>query len=80
MPPADKSVVITVTDEALGRIQELAQTLESKGLKVERVLPVTGVISGTCSAAQLAGLKKVAGVMSASEEISAGLWQPESSE
>jgi hypothetical protein len=65
-------VIVTVADDALASIHELAAELAAKGMKVERVLPVTGVISGSY-AADLAGLGRVKGVESVEEELRAHL-------
>lgn len=40
------SVVITITDEALDSIQELAIQLQNRGLQISRILPGLGIISG----------------------------------
>jgi len=70
-PSQPKRVVVTVTDQSLGDIQEVAKTLAASGLTVDRVLPVTGVVSGTCAHAGLAALRRVPGVESVEEEVDA---------
>jgi hypothetical protein len=67
-----KSVIVTVTDEMLPRIQSVADDLSSRGLKVSRVMPMTGVISGSLSA-DLSDLNDIEGVMSVEEEFTAEL-------
>jgi hypothetical protein len=64
-----KPIVVTVTDEALENIQAVADKLASEGMKVENVLPVTGVISGSCPASKKAKLRKVEGVQSVEDEV-----------
>jgi len=48
-------------------------------MKVDRVMPVTGVIAGSCAASKVADLKKVDGVMSVEEEVVAQLPPQDSS-
>jgi hypothetical protein len=68
----EKSVIVTVTDEMLPSIQRVADDLSSRGLKVDRVMPMTGVISGSLSA-DLSDLDGIEGVMSVEEEATAEL-------
>jgi hypothetical protein len=71
-----KSVVVTVTDAALKDIQSIAKKLTAKGLKVDQVLPITGVISGSCPVGKEAGLRNVKGVHSVEEDVSVQLAPP----
>jgi hypothetical protein len=73
-----KPVIVTVADNALMRIQEVADQLASKGMKVKRVMPVTGVISGLCPPSKTSALEKVGGVVSVEEEAVAHLPPPDS--
>ncbi len=73
-----KSVIVTVTDEAMGNIENLAKQLGNSGMKVNHVLHSTGVITGICSAAKMASLQKIKGVMSIEEEIILNLPPPDS--
>jgi hypothetical protein len=66
-----KSIIVTVADDALDNIQQLADKLTARGMKVERVMPVTGVISGSCAPSAIPVLEKEAGVMSIEEEVKA---------
>ena len=68
-----KPIIVTVADNALGKIQEVANQLATKGMKVSRVMPITGVIAGLCPPTKTSALKKVAGVMSVEEEAVASL-------
>ncbi len=77
-PAARTPVIVTVTDERLKTIQDVATRLRAKGMTVERVLPVTGVISGSTAPSKMSALKKVAGVMSIEEEVTAVLPPPDS--
>ena len=66
-----KSVIVTITDEAMDRIEEVAGKLKSKGLLIDRVLPRVGTISG--KAKNPNALEKVRGVMSVEEEYTSEL-------
>jgi hypothetical protein len=64
-------VIVTVADSALGEIQTLASRLKDHGMTVKRVMPVTGVISGSVAASKMATLRGVSGVSSVEEELNA---------
>jgi hypothetical protein len=64
-----KSIVITVDDDNLSRIDEVASELRSLGVKIDEVLKATGLICGS-TATKAADLKKVPGVMSVEEQTS----------
>jgi acetolactate synthase regulatory subunit len=55
-------IVVTVEDRNLPIIQSVATALESAGMKVDRELTVTGIITGEVAQSQLEGLKSVPGV------------------
>jgi len=55
-------IVVTVDDQNLPIIQFVVTGLESAGMKVDRVLPVTGIITGAVSQSKLERLRKVPGV------------------
>jgi methylmalonyl-CoA mutase cobalamin-binding subunit len=71
-----KSVVVTVTDAALKDIQSVAEKLRAKGMKVDQVLPVTGVISGSCPVSKQEALRSVKGVHSVEEDAPVQLAPP----
>ena len=73
-----KPVVVTVTDDALGTIQAVADELAAAGMTVDQVMPVTGVITGACAPGQMAALRKVKGVHSVEDEGSVQLPPPDS--
>ncbi len=73
-----KPVMVTVTDEKLKDIQRVADTLTAKGMKIDRVMPVVGTISGSVPAAKMSALRAVTGVMSVEEELAAELPSPDS--
>lgn len=55
-------IIVTVDDQNLPIIQSVVTGLESAGMKVDQVLPVTGIITGAVSQSKLEGLRKVPGV------------------
>ena len=57
-----EQIVVTVDDQNLPIIQSVVTGLESAGMKVDQMLPVTGIITGTVSQSKLEGLRKVPGV------------------
>ena len=63
-----ESVIVVVEDDAQPRIQEVAENLKEQGMNVDRVLPFTGVISGSIPRAGIPGLREVTGVMEVEEE------------
>jgi hypothetical protein len=73
-----KRIIVTVADDALNNIQQLADKLTAKGMKVERVMPVTGVISGSVAPDKIPALEREAGVLGVEEEFEAQLLPPDS--
>lgn len=71
MPNKIKPVVVTVADDAMTRIHDVARQLGSAGLDVTQVMPLTGVITGHFSGRKLSELKGVTGV--ASVELEQGV-------
>ena len=55
-------IVVTVDDQNLPIIQSVVTGLESAGMKVDQVLPVTGIITGAVSQSKLEALRSVPGV------------------
>ena len=78
MPKKTKPIIVTVTDDALNNINELAAQLSAKGMKVDQVMPLTGVISGSAASTKMSDLKKVKGVLSVEEEVTVELPPPHS--
>lgn len=70
-------VIITVTDEALPDIHKLADQLGSKGLNIDEIMPMTGVIVGSLADDAITGLKNIKGVMSVEKEQAAQLPPPD---
>lgn len=71
MPSKRKPIIVTVADDALENIHELANKLAAKGMRIDRVLPITGVISGSCPSGKVGELEDIDGVTSVEEEASA---------
>ena len=69
-------VIVTVTDAKLDQIGSVAESLRGKGMKVEQVLPKTGVISGFYAPSKMDKLRGVEGVESVEEEAVAVLPPP----
>ena len=56
------SIIVSIDDEYLTQIQEVAQKLQSFGMSVERILTITGVITGSMASDKLDDLHQVEGV------------------
>ncbi len=69
MSKNSKPIVVTVTDDAVAQIHQLADQLAAEGMEVSRVLPVTGVIGGSIAPSKVPALAKVGGVLSVEDEI-----------
>jgi hypothetical protein len=74
-PP--KSVVVTVDDAHMPKIQEVAEQLRSRGLQVDEVMEATGMITGSCRTS-MSGLQQVEGVASVEEQPTFQLPPPDS--
>lgn len=79
MPNKRKPIIVTVADDALKNIDELAAKLAAKGMRVDRIMPITGIISGSCPSTRMGELENVDGVTSVEEEASAELPPPDQS-
>ena len=55
-------IIVTVDDQNLPIIQSVVTALQSAGMKVDQVLPVTGIITGEVSPSKLEGLRSLPGV------------------
>ena len=67
MVKRSKPLVVTVSDEKLADIRGVAEKLAAKGMKIERVMPITGVITGSYSG-NVSAMQKVNAVASVEEE------------
>jgi len=68
-----QSIIVTISDEMLGEINQVADDLAARGMDVHRVMPVTGVITGAYDPAQVSKLARVKGVLSVENEAVARL-------
>jgi predicted CoA-binding protein len=68
-----KPVVITVTDDKLESIYQVAELLAINGFQVDEVFPLTGVIVGKSPLEQISALEQIDGVMGVEEEATAQL-------
>lgn len=73
MSKGAKSIIVTVADHMLGDINQVAKNLAAKGMKINQVMPITGVIAGSCTSTKMSALEQVDGVASVEEEVSATL-------
>ncbi|WP_051386340.1 hypothetical protein [Actinokineospora inagensis] len=55
-------VLVTVGDDALGRLTAVVAALESAGMRVDRVLPEIATITGAADQGAFAALRAVSGV------------------
>ena len=55
-------IVVTVDDQNLRVIESVVAGLQSAGMNVDRVLPVTGIITGEVARSKLEQLRSVPGV------------------
>ena len=72
-----KAIVVTVDDAAMKDIDGVVSRLTAKGMSVDRVMPITGVITGSCGSAKMSALGSIAGVSSVEEEVGIQLPPPD---
>lgn len=77
--PKHKPIIVSVADESLKDIHELADRLTAHGMTVDRVMPITGMITGTCASAKVPTLQALRGVASVEEQVGIQLPHPGSS-
>jgi hypothetical protein len=71
-------ITVTVSDDYLGRIDEVASALRNNGMHVRDVLESVGVIAGYLPEDRRAALEVVDGVESVSDSVPVQLPPPES--
>lgn len=59
-----RSVMVCIDDEHLSQIQQISQELQKVGMSVDRVLTITGVITGSVRSSDFSKLNEVVGVQS----------------
>jgi hypothetical protein len=57
-----KSIMISVTDEYLEKINQVADSLTKAGMEVEQTFSITGIISGQISEDKISSLQQIPGV------------------
>jgi hypothetical protein len=70
--------MISIDEEHLPQIAEVAQALTDRGVNVEQILDQVGVISGSCDATTARELSQVKGVAAVEEEQQYQLSPPDS--
>jgi len=78
--PADEpvSVVVSVSDEQVERIEGLAERLSASGMRVTNVLKGVGTVTGEISRSKIADIKRLDGVSSVELERIVQLPPPDS--
>lgn len=71
-------VVVTVADDALDHVQELADQLRGAGMRVEQVLAAIGTITGSLPQERRAVVLSMPGVAAVEDEATFQLPPPES--
>jgi len=77
--PKHKPIIVSVDDDSLKDIHEVADRLTANGMTVDRVMPITGVITGTCTSAKVPTLQALRGVASVEEQVGVQIPNPDSS-
>ena len=75
---AKVSVLISVEDAHVDRIREVAEDLKTHGLTVERVMPITGTVTGSADTSALTQLERVTGVQAVESSREVGIAPPHS--
>ena len=70
-------VTVTVDEDHLARIDELADQLRVAGMQVEQVLPSVGAITGSVSTSQRQSVESMPGVAAVEDETSFKIAPPD---
>ncbi|TWF74735.1 hypothetical protein FHX44_11617 [Pseudonocardia hierapolitana] len=73
-----EKVTVSVTDEAVGRIDEVVAALEHGGMHVDQVLRPIGLITGSIDTQRVQALGDVAGVAAVERQRTVQLPPPDS--
>jgi hypothetical protein len=73
-----EKVTVSVTDDAVGRIDEVVAALEHGGMHVEQVLRPIGLITGSIDTQRVQALGDVAGVAAVEPQRTVQLSPPDS--
>lgn len=78
MPEANSiDVVVTVSDQHVHKLDELARHLQAQGLQIDRTLRELGMITGTVASDKLQGLARIEGVNAVEPAGQAGVPPPQ---
>lgn len=72
-----KHISVTVDEEHLSKVANVAETLKQSGMQVEQVLRGVGIITGTAPEGQKTALESVEGVVSVDEELQVRIPAPD---
>jgi hypothetical protein len=72
------NVSVLVRDDSLHRIRDVVKQVKSKGMRVERVLENSGILTGSVDSDDLVRLNKVKGVSGVEKERSFQIAPPDS--
>lgn len=73
-----QSVTVTIDDDQLSRIDDLADQLRAAGMRVDQVHGAVGVITGEVTEAQRATISRIPGVASIEDQNTFQLPPPDS--
>ena len=74
---ADQRVTVTVADDHVSLIHDLADRLRAAGMQVEQVLDAAGVITGSVPAARRSSIEALPGVAAVEDETSFQIAPPD---
>jgi type II secretory pathway component GspD/PulD (secretin) len=73
-----RAIMVSVTDEYLNRINEVANSLTREGMQIEQTLSTVGIISGNIDENKLVDIGHIPGVGSIEQERTYQLAPPNS--
>jgi len=59
---ANVQVTVSIADDHLDRLLEVAEDLQEHGMKIDQVMDQVGVVTGSCPSGDLPALRRVPGV------------------
>ena len=71
-------IVVTVSEDYLGRMDDVAEALRENGMQIREVLPAVGVIYGSLPGDESNSLEALAGVQAVTDSTSVQLPPPDS--
>ncbi len=73
-----QTVIVTLSDEAVARMDDTVRALRRSGLEVTQKLEILGQVTGVCSSTARGALRAVPGVVSVEESGTVSVPPPES--